>query len=161
MFSEKYFTEDFFPHSYFAHAFSGTGFEATAEINHELVGNSMLKIEKLGVNWISGSDGTLEVELPKIYGFLIKAVVKPGDVLSPSLGYDIEIVGEDGVDVLAGLGHDMDSVNPITIYPSLNNWITPTLATGDHNLTIANAGAGRVGQIKLYFVESLGKKNVA
>lgn len=161
MFANTYFTDEFFPRSYFAHALSGTTFEAVAEINHELVGNSMLKIEKVGVNWISASDGSLDIQLPKTYGFLIKAVVKPGDVLSPSLGYDIEIVGEDGVDVLAGLGHDMDSVNPITIYPSLNNWITPTFATGDHNLTIANAGAGKVGQIKLYFVESLGKKNVA
>lgn len=161
VFADKYFPSSYFPHSYFAHMMTGLPIESSVNVQEYVQGNHMLYVHKLDVNWITDSSGQVEAELPKVYGFLVKAVITPGVVLPPLVGYDLEIIGDDGIDVLGGIGHDLDSVNKQTLYPGFSPHIVPVLSVGEQTIRLTNTGGSAVGNVRLYYVESLGKKNVA
>lgn len=161
MFQRQYFAENYFSFVFWSQNGAGAEFDGSAMVSIHPEGNHMLKVHKIQVDWVTGSSGTIEIPTPVAYGFLLKIVTVPSESLSPSLGYNIDLLGEDSVDIMSGAAHGLDSVNTEQIYPTMNDSKTPVMVTGEHTLRVSNAGSGKAGRAKLYFVETLGKKNVA
>lgn len=162
MFSRQFWPENYFPYVYWTgNQDGGVEFQGSAVLSYSVEGNQWLRVHKFKADWVTGSDGTLEIPAPKEYGFLLKIVTIPSASMAPALGYDIDMIGEDGIDVLGGAAHNLDSVNKEEVYPTMNASMTPVMTCGDHTLRISGTGGPAAGRAVLYFVESLGKKNVA
>lgn len=101
------------------------------------------KIRKISVAWTSASNGSVSQAVP-VDGAIVRVVTNPG-ATAPSDNWDLTLVDEDGVDVLAGEGANRDTSNSEQIYPTDTPFVNGTVT-----VTVANAGDSKVGTVVLY-----------
>lgn len=125
------------------------------------------------IDWTSNSDGIAygngDNKGLSFTGQVIKVVTDPGST-APTDNYDIELLDEDGYDVLLNVGADRDTANTealgfavgqydgftttaqtsITVDTSTTFYPFPVITSGKLYTQITNAGDSKVGEIKLY-----------
>lgn len=122
--------------------------------------DSLGPIKKVIIDWVSASDGSCVITLPKITGWLIKAITDPSST-APTDNWDAVITDGEGVNVLAGCDDDLldrDTTNSEEVYFLVKDHAAGTpLAQSLHpvvcdilTVTIANAGDSKGGQIILF-----------
>lgn len=161
MWSDKYFTPGYYPAVYWTNNGQASEFVGAVVLYLEPRGNHMLKINKIEARWVTGAGGEVEIPAPSMYGYLLKVVTVPSPSSPPALGYDLELIGEDGVDVMGEGAHGLDSVNVEEIYPTLNARMTPVMVCGEQTIKLSNTGGEAAGTAAFYFVESLGGRHVS
>jgi hypothetical protein len=105
--------------------------------------------------WVSHTDGTVALPTATINGTILRVTTNPGST-APTDNYDVTLLDEDGIDVLAGEGTDRDTTNSETFCPGVaftdgtTTSVVPVVVAGVLTLTIANAGSGKEGTVVLY-----------
>lgn len=118
-----------------------------------------VKGEKITVEWTAdASDGSVpDTEIPKIYGWCVKALTNPGSV-APTDNYDISLKDPDdpGIDALDGLLNNRDTANSEQVYTHVSGAPTPIFLAGDYTFSLANnAVNSATGRLDLYVVDEL------
>src|SRR5688500_13762736 len=85
--------------------------------------------ERIVVDWTSDTDGTGSVSISNLYGWLVRLVTDPG-ATAPTDDYDLTLVDEDSVDVLAGAGLNRDTANSEQVAPIITNAQNAVLLCG-------------------------------
>lgn len=132
--------------------------ESSFSVESEIRGQRRV-VQILRVAWITNFVGTITIELPRAYGSILKVVTIPSITYPPSLNYNVDLLGEDGIDLLGGACNALDSVNKEEVYPTLNNSRTPAFACGAQSLKVSATGGAAAGTVVIYFSESLGEFN--
>ena len=104
------------------------------------------KVRKITVSWTSDGSGDATQGV-KIDGAIVRVVTNPG-ATAPTANYDVTLVGPDGEDLAAGELADRHTSTTEQVF--LTNTPFHYSATEDVTVTIANAGASKVGTVVLY-----------
>ncbi|MGD9889705.1 MAG: hypothetical protein AB7R89_25720 [Dehalococcoidia bacterium] len=111
-----------------------------------------LRVKRIKFEWTSGTDGeagTASGETTVPYGGKVERLITdPDGTDAPTDNYDIEILDEDGYDVLAGAGANRDTANTEQVLASslgIVAWSTLTL-------NVTNAGSAKSGVVYLYIL---------
>lgn len=115
-------------------------------------------VTKIVLAWTSTAGGVVSGNLTDyVSGELVRVVFAPAAGGSqPSDAYDVTLVDEAGVDVLAGQGGNLSNANTTHVCPGVphkdgTTTGTRPIALDDRlELVIANAGATKGGTITLY-----------
>jgi len=113
-------------------------------------------VQKLRMDWTSDASGVVTHTTRHIRGVIMRVVFNPGST-APTDDYDVTLVDEDGIDVLAGQGVNRDTANTEQICPGLalkdgtTTGVVPFAVCGPLILNIAAAGASKIGSIVIYF----------
>lgn len=109
---------------------------------------------KLSLAWTSDASGNVSgIPALNISGVLSRVTFIPAaGGVAPTALYDVTLLDDDGVDVLAGLGIDRSATLKESVYPLLGGAANvPAVCVGSLNLVVANAGNAKQGSISLYF----------
>jgi len=110
--------------------------------------------EEITINWLSKADGSYTEVVP-VNGYVVQAEFVPSGTNAPSDNYGVTLLDAYGFDVLCGVGASQSTntvkrkTPGVTISDGTNNATVPPLASGNHTLTIASAGAGKQGAVVL------------
>ena len=108
----------------------------------------------MDIAWTSDSGGNFTSNV-KLDGLIIKVVTDPG-ASAPTDNYDVTLVDEFGLDLLAGQGANRDTTNSEMFCPGIvvtdgtNTSVMPMSHKGTATLTIANAGDTKNGTVSIY-----------
>lgn len=108
-------------------------------------------VKKVAWDWLSAADGSVGAVAgatsTKAYnGALLRAVFVPDSGgTQPTDNYDVEVLDEDGYDVLAGQGANLSNAATTTVVASLG-----AIANDKAKLSITNAGDSKGGVVYLY-----------
>lgn len=105
----------------------------------EVYGESV-KVSK--ISWTSDASGNASAAV-HLDGEVVRVVTKPTD--GPTDDYDVTILGEDGLDIMAGALANRDTTNAEAVVPSAR-----VAHYGYVTVTVANAGNAKSGVIKIY-----------
>ena len=128
-----------------ATASSGVGETTASQV-------SMSGVTCVTVDWLSSSTGICTAVLSDVYGQIQRVTINPG-VTSPTAAYDMTLADADGWDVLGGQGADLSSTVTTSVACCVGSstvGLVPVAACGNLTLAITNAGASKVGAIRLY-----------
>lgn len=117
-----------------------------------------LPVQSVSLRWTSDADGNVSgARTARLNGTLVRVVFKPdGAPTQPTNAYDVTLLDERGVDLLAGEGGDLANNATTQLAPALphTDGTTTHLAApavdDELELVIANAGNARRGTITLY-----------
>lgn len=136
-----------------AHA---TASAVTQTISFKSLENGQLvKIVKLHVVASSVDGSVADVTVPKLHGYVLKAMTKPG-VTAPTDLYDISLVGpEVSEDALNGVLQNRSTSNTEVVYPTGGTYLPLWLQPDDYTLHIANNSVhSAIVDIYLFIVDS-------
>lgn len=108
-------------------------------------------VQKVAWDWLSAADGSVGAvagaTTTGVYsGALLRAVFVPdGGGTQPTDNYDVEVLDEDGYDILAGQGANKSNAAAVTVVASLG-----AVANDKIKLSITNAGDSKGGVVYLY-----------
>lgn len=109
-------------------------------------------VKKIGWTWVSAADGTVGAALVNsttttaYNGAVLRAVFVPNaGGTQPDDDYDVEILDEDGYDILAAQGDNLSHAAAVTKVASMG-----AVANDKIKLSVTNAGAGKGGVVYLY-----------
>jgi len=110
---------------------------------------------KISFAWTSTAGGAVSGNLTgRLAGTIERVVFKPGTAGSqPSDLYDVTLLDEQGVDVLAGKGANLSNATTTQIVPLIGDGTTtdkPVVVNGTLELQVANAGATKSGEVHVY-----------
>lgn len=105
-------------------------------------------------DWTSSAGGAVTHTLP-FDGQIVQVMFDPSSgSTSPTANYDITLNNSDSWDTLTALGSNLSqSITTVTV-PSItatSEW--PVYTFGTHTLSVTNAGAANVGQMKIWLKE--------
>lgn len=104
------------------------------------------------IDWKSDSSGAAQVQLPILYGVILRASAVPSTSSAPTNGYGAVLADEDGVDLLSGKGAGLSSTTPTSFAPYVGDGVfdVPMTVGGTMTLNISGAGAMKSGKLVLY-----------
>jgi len=117
---------------------------------------------KIVISWTSATGGVVSAAIAstfaaaqpwngpkptKLKGFIVRVVTNPG-ATAPTAAYDLTLLDEDGVDVLAGGGADRHETNTEQIIP-----VSPPFVDGELTFTLAAAGDAKIGVCTIYMIK--------
>jgi hypothetical protein len=114
-------------------------------------------VRSLALAWTSSAGGAVSgiPTLEKIAGEMLRVVFIPGSGgVQPTDAYDVTLLDDDGLDVLAGKGANLSNSSASTICPLVGDGTTtvrPCAIDGNLTLVVANAGNAKQGTVKLYY----------
>lgn len=106
-------------------------------------------------DWTSNGSGDY-TEAITLNGIILRVVTNPG-ATAPTDNYDVTLIGPDGEDLFNSQGLNRDTANTeqfcpgITFSDGTNTTVIPVAHAGAATLTIANAGASKVGTVTIYY----------
>lgn len=117
------------------------------------------RVEVVIIDWVADSaDGSVpNTTVPKLYGFLIKAVTNPGAV-APTANYDIALGDPEdtALDACATLLMNRHTSTTEQVYPLISGAATPLFLAGDYQFQLTNNSVNSAtGRLLLYLVERL------
>jgi hypothetical protein len=113
-----------------------------------------MNFERKEIAWTSDGSGNY-TEAVNISGVILRVVTNPGSA-APTDNYDVTLIDEDGIDLLASQGLNRDTTTTENFCPGLSfsdgttTSIIPMFHCGVATLTIANAGDSKTGAVVLY-----------
>jgi len=128
-----------------ATASSGVGETTASQV-------SMSGVTCVTVDWLSSSTGICTSVLSDVYGIILRVTINPG-ATSPTAAYDMTLKDADGWDVLDGQGSNLSATvtsSTACCVGSSTLGFVPVTVVGSLTLSITNAGASKVGAIRLY-----------
>lgn len=113
-------------------------------------------IRRCSLAWTSSAAGAVqEILSPLLSGELLRVVFVPGaGGVQPTDLYDVTLLDEDGVDVLAGLGANRSNVTKQQLVPLTGDGTTTNqrvVLDGTLDLRVAAAGNAKQGTLTLYY----------
>lgn len=113
-------------------------------------------MRSMALDWASDASGAVSgIPSSAISGILERVVFVPGaGGVQPSDGYDVTLLDEDGLDVLAGQGANLSDTDKKQCTPLVGDGTTTeqkVAIDGQLSLTVANAGNAKQGRVKLYY----------
>lgn len=113
-------------------------------------------VKSIALDWTSSAGGAVSgIPSTGISGLIERVVFVPGaSGVQPTDAYDVTLLDEDGLDMLAGKGGNLSNANPTQICPLVGDGTTtdhPVAVDGQLTLVVANAGAAKQGRVKLYY----------
>lgn len=112
-------------------------------------------IVRLVINWLAHTDGSATHTTLPVNGTILRVAVNPA-TNAPDDNYDVTLLDEDGLDVLAGQGANRDTTNSEHFCPGVaftdgtTTSVVPIVVAGTLALSVTNAGSGNEGQITIY-----------
>jgi hypothetical protein len=134
----------------------------TVSITQRDFGPSAPLLRIVTLDWTSDTSGSLVASLPALWGTVERVVTNPdGGSDAPDDDYDLTWADEDGADLLAAAGQNRDTSNTEQFCPRIGNGTgvnglsspggtQPVVVGGTTTLTIANAGSGNKGRVRIY-----------
>ena len=111
-------------------------------------------IERIEIPWTSNASGAFTESIP-LHCVILRVVTDPGST-APTDNYDVTLVDEFGLDLLAGQGANRDTTTTEAFCPGapLNDGTTTSVLPighlGNATLTIANAGDSKTGTVVIF-----------
>ena len=111
-------------------------------------------IERIEIRWTSNASGAFTESIP-LHGVILRVVTDPGSP-APTDNYDVTLVDEFGLDLLAGQGANRDTTNTEAFCPGapLNDGTTASVLPighlGNATVTIQNAGDSKAGTVVIF-----------
>ena len=93
----------------------------------------------------SHTDGSLSNGTVSLSGFLVSVVTNPS-ATAPTADWDLTILDEDGVDILAGAGADRHTTNSLQVNLMTTGAVP---VAGDYTITGANMGSEKIADVVL------------
>ena len=107
-------------------------------------------INKISNAWTSDGSGDSAEETKSVSGVIERVVFIPGTGGDqPTAAYDVTVLDEDGIDVLAGIGANLANNADTQNVPALGTYFKVAV-DGKLTFTVANAGANNAGEIHVY-----------
>lgn len=105
--------------------------------------------------WTSNASGAVNGTLSsKLGGVISRVVFVPGtSTAQPTDLYDVTLLDEQGMDVLAGKGADLSNATATQVCPLIGDGTTtnqPVAVNGTLELKVANAGNAKSGAVHIY-----------
>lgn len=116
----------------------------TVTVEEEVYGS----LKKIRFVWTSDASGNADKATTRAYNGVIERLVTiPGSGgTQPTDDYDVELVDEDGVDVLMGAGHDRSNADIEQVLASALGCVANDTLT----LQVSNAGNAKSGVVVVY-----------
>lgn len=107
-------------------------------------------------DWTCDASGNVSgIPSTHISGVIERAVFAPGaGGAQPTDAYDVTLLDDDGLDVLAGRGTNLSNATKSHSTPLIGDGTTTdqkVAIDGQLNLVVANAGNAKQGRVKLYY----------
>ena len=119
--------------------------------------SSGLPVWRVTLTWVSDSSGNVSGTLTtRLSGTLVRVVFDPSANPAPSAGYDVTLLDERGIDLLAGLGGNLSASATSHTIPGVPMTDGTTTGVGlaqiedALELRVANAGNATRGVVVLY-----------
>jgi hypothetical protein len=112
-------------------------------------------IHRIKLDWTSDGSGNVTQAIT-LNGVILRVATDPG-ATAPTDNYDLTAPDESGVDVFGGQGANRDTANSEHFVPGApfgdgtTTSVAPVSVNGEITITIANAGASKVGSIYIYY----------
>jgi hypothetical protein len=113
-------------------------------------------VTRIELAMVSHTDGTVSgLSTAGINGTILRVVTNPG-ATAPTDNYDVTLLDEDGIDVLAGQGADRDTANSEHFCPGValkdgtTTGVVPVVVAGPLTPSVTNAGSGKTFSLILY-----------
>lgn len=113
-------------------------------------------VRSIALDWTSDAGGAVSgIPSTHVSGVIERAVFVPGAAgVQPTDAYDVTLLDDDGLDVLAGRGANLSNANKSQSVPLVGDGTTTDTRVaidGQLNLVVANAGNAKQGRVKLYY----------
>lgn len=101
---------------------------------------------KISLAWVSDASGDVSGTPTSIFvkGEVRRVVTVPSGTAAPTVNYDVTILDDSGLDILAGAGADRSAT--VAEQALLSN----TLVNDELDLVVANAGNAKEGTVHIY-----------
>jgi len=114
----------------------------TVTVTEEIDGT----IKKIKWSWLSDAGNADQITINAFSGKILGLCTVPDGVAAPTVGYDVEVQDQDGIDVLMGGGANRHNLNTeYVLSTSLG-----AVAKDKLNLIITDAGNAKKGTVYLF-----------
>lgn len=115
-------------------------------------------VRRVSLTWVSDAAGAVSGTLSRlISGTLVKVVFVPGaGALAPTAAYDVTLLDEFGLDVLAGQGANLSETTTTATCPGVplkdgtTTSVVPVQVNDQLEIRVANAGDSNGGAVHLF-----------
>lgn len=113
-------------------------------------------MRSIALDWTCSAGGAVSgIPSSALSGVIERVAFVPGaGGVEPSDDYDVTLLDEDGLDVLAGKGGNLAQATASQAVPLIGDGTTTNQKVaidGQLTLTVANAGNAKQGRVKLYY----------
>lgn len=114
-------------------------------------------IVKHTITWVSDGSGNASVSSGlSVSGKIERVVIVPSTTAAPDALYDVTLVDQDSIDVLAGQGANLAASGNTQVCPGVplkdgtTTSVVPVVVDGVLTLNVAAAGASKAGKLIVY-----------
>lgn len=110
-------------------------------------------VERIRIDWTADGNGAVSgTKVYNVAGVITRVTTVPAaGGNAPDDNYDVTLLDDEGVDLLAGLGANRDTANTESVAPMLGAGTNvPVVVAGSIELNVAAAGAANKGAVVLY-----------
>lgn len=114
-------------------------------------------VKKITMDWLSNASGAVSGTATKARsGQILRVVFQPDSGgTQPTDQYDVTLLDDDGMDVLAGVGANLSNAANSQVVPVVtdgnNGNMAPVAFDGTLELQVANAGNAKGGIVIIYY----------
>lgn len=113
-------------------------------------------VSQITFSWVASAGGAVSGILSElINGTIVKVVFNPGSP-TPSAAYDVTLLDDNGLDVLAGQGANLSETTTTAVCPGIpfkdgtTTGVVEVAINSKLELQVANAGSGGAGAVIVY-----------
>lgn len=114
-------------------------------------------INRIVLAWTSDASGNVSgTPSTVITGTILKVTFIPSESVAPTANYDVTLLDDAGIDVLAGQGANLSATAETSVCPGVplrdgtTTSVVPCVVSEALNLVVANAGNAKSGQVVLF-----------